>query len=83
MTKTVLPAPPIVLVIDGEHVIVIGRLHCLVESKSRPTQYHTVSFEDEEWSCTCESGVMRKSCRHQRAIREWMLGRAKVSVHAE
>jgi len=57
----------------GEEILVIGRWHFLVRSKSDPDGWHAVdleSVEDAEGQhCTCESGQARKACRHERAVR--------------
>ena len=73
------------LLVDGEHVIVQGNKHALVESKSRPGEYHAVSFQFnaanglEEWCCSCESWNFRHDCRHVRAADLFNAGKATVS----
>lgn len=62
------------LVIRGEHVRVIGRLHYLVRSKSEDG-WHCVDLEpvDDEWpdgGCTCRGFTVRKQCRHLALIHE-------------
>lgn len=69
------------LQVAGETVRVIGKHHALVESRSRPGQYHSVSWEfddkigKETWICTCESGGFRGDCRHIRIIDLWNVGK--------
>ncbi len=74
------------LVIDGENVLLPlqGHTHALVESRSRPGQFHSVSYEFDDrigkdaWCCTCESGSFRGDCRHIRAVDRWNAGKARV-----
>jgi hypothetical protein len=59
------------LVLRGERVICIGRLHYLVKSKSEEG-YHCVDLEmvdDEPGGCTCTSYRVRGECRHVDVIR--------------
>lgn len=72
-----------ILRVDGVRLIVTGKLACLVESKSRPDQFHSVSLEDGVYSCTCESGAIRKACRHINLVRRWLDGLAQVSIEEE
>jgi hypothetical protein len=72
-----------ILRVDGTRLIVTGKLACLVESKSRPDQFHAVSLEDGTYACTCESGTVRKSCRHISLVRRWLDGLAKVEFEDE
>ena len=76
------------LLVNGEHVVMPpqGNRHFLVESRSRPGQHHSVSWEfddtigKETWVCTCESGNFRGECRHIRAVDLWSVGRGDVSL---
>ncbi len=76
------------LVIDGARVLVTGRISCLVESRSRPGQFHAVEMQEELdedpflISCTCESGMARRdgSCWHARLVHRWLLGKARVEI---
>ncbi len=72
---------PVVLRVNGEQVLVQGRRQCLVRSKSSPKLWHSVEINDRnESECSCTGWTVRKTCRHARAIREWMLGRAQVTL---
>ena len=51
----------------GERIIA-SPLGLMVESKSHPGEYHTVSLD----SCTCESFAFRGRCRHVTALHENM-----------
>jgi hypothetical protein len=74
------------LLVNGErvHLPIQGIKQALVESRSRPGQFHNVSFEfddrigKEVWVCTCESGSYRGECRHIRAVDLWNAGLANV-----
>ena len=76
--------------VNGEHVLLPlqGNLQALVESRSRPGQFHNVSweFDDriglERWICTCESGSFRGDCRHIRAVDLWAAGLATVEFES-
>lgn len=76
------------LSVEGEHVLlpIQGRQQALVESRSRPGQWHNVSFEfndengKEESVCTCESFTFRGGCRHVRAVDRWNAGLASVRL---
>jgi hypothetical protein len=63
-----------VVVYGGETIVCWGRWQFLVRSKSEPGAWHCVDLEPvedaEEQSCTCRSGETRKSCRHERVVRE-------------
>src|SRR3954470_12695013 len=59
------------LVLQGERVYCLGRLHYLVKSKSEDG-WHCVDLEPNEDyppGCTCTSFRVRGSCRHMRVIR--------------
>lgn len=67
--------------VNGEQVMVQGRRQCLVQSKSFPGQWHSIEIDDRNDAvCTCTGFSVRKSCRHAKAIRDWMLGKAEVSI---
>lgn len=68
------------LEVDSEHVIVIGKLHCLIESRSSTGEYHSVEVDHGKVTCTCPGFQYRKRCRHSRAIRNWLMGKADVEV---
>lgn len=56
------------VVSKGERILVIGRLHFLVASKSEDG-WHCVDLEavDDDWldgGCTCQGYQVRKTCRH-------------------
>lgn len=76
------------LLVEGEHVLlpIQGRQQALVESRSRPGQWHCVSFEWnddrglEEWTCTCEAFTFRHECRHVVAVDRWNAGLAKAEL---
>lgn len=78
----------VTLLIDGARVLVQGKWQALVESRSRPGQYHTVEMQletDEDpflVACTCESGMTRRdgSCWHARLVHRFMLGKAHVEI---
>jgi hypothetical protein len=58
-------------------VVVIGRLHFLVESKSEDGN-HCVDLEpvDDEWprgGCTCQGFQVRKTCSHVDAVLDYLL----------
>ena len=78
MTK---PTP--ILLVNGERIIVIGKAHALIESHSSPGQWHSVSYENGVWSCTCPSGSIRKRCRHITTIRGWYSGNLPATVEEE
>lgn len=68
------PSWPQDVVYGGEHVLVVGRYFFLVESASEPGSFHCVDLEpveDEVGHCTCRSGETRKTCRHERVVREF------------
>ncbi len=46
----------------GEKIIVVGREHFLMESKTRPGEHHSIDLEDR--SCSCKGFLCRGSCRH-------------------
>lgn len=62
------------LVLSGERVVCIGRLHYLVKSKSEDgwhcVDLEWVSDDDPDGGCTCTGFRARKDCRHVRAIRK-------------
>jgi len=76
--------PGIPLLIGGERAVVIGHTHCLLESKSNPGQWHSVSYELENgagvWRCTCPSGTIRKTCRHIDTVRDWLNGKVTATI---
>lgn len=56
-------------------VIVLGRQHCLVKSRTGPG-YHAVDLEPlEGWphgGCTCKGFSVRKTCFHYQLVVRWM-----------
>jgi hypothetical protein len=65
------------LVHAGERILVIGRLHFLVASRSEPGSWHCVDLErvDLVWAeggCTCQGFQVRKECRHVDAVYGWL-----------
>lgn len=67
------PAWPQEFEYEGEHVIVTGRWHFLVESVTYPGEFYAVDLEpveDDVGACTCRSAVTRHECRHERIVRE-------------
>lgn len=67
--------------IDGETVVVEGRMRALVESKSMADTWHVVEVDEANGNrveCTCRGFEIRKACRHAKAIRRWLIGDADV-----
>jgi hypothetical protein len=72
---------PITLMIDGETVIVEGRMRALVESKSIADTWHVVEVDESEGNrieCSCRGFEIRKTCRHANMLRRWLMGTADV-----
>lgn len=71
-----------ILRVGEERIMVQGKRHCLVASWSNPGSWHSVEIDNQNQpQCTCTGYTIRKSCRHAKAVRDWMLGH--VSAHVE
>ena len=86
MADNITITSPIVLVIDNERVIPIGHLQALVESRSKPGEHHSISWEydpdtgENAWSCTCRGFECRHACRHVGVVEAWIKSEASVRI---
>jgi hypothetical protein len=58
---------------ENEKLLVVGRLHFLVRSKTSMREWHVVDLEpvDQDWpegGCSCRGYNCRRDCRHMRAV---------------
>lgn len=71
------------ILVDGEHVQIVGHMAALVESKTTPGEYHATEWSEDEnrWACSCKGWMVRKKCRHMAAIKRLADGEARVEVY--
>ena len=67
--------------IDGEHVQVTGRRHCLVLSRTYPGEHYVVDQgEDCTWHCACKGWQCRQTCRHVTKVKAWLNGDIEAHI---